>query len=305
MNPLPSTEIRGNWATVLASWNDDESLDLGRVENQIDALISMGVDGVYCNGTAGEFHAQTEQEFDQISELLAEKCERAAVAFQIGVGHLSAQISLQRLQRAVQLRPAALQVILPDWYPVTEEEAAVFLARMADAADGIGLVLYNPPHAKVVLTPPQLSRLAKQTDGLVGVKVAGGDAAWYEAMQENFSRLSVFVAGHLLASGVQRGAHGAYSNAACLNPAAAQRWTNQMASDMTAALELEVRIRRFMEIYIMPFITRDGYCNGACDRLLVQIGGWAEIGENMRWPYKSIPAFHASRIRESAQALLP
>ena len=39
----------------------------GRVGNQIDVLISMGVDGVYCNGTAGEFHSQTEREFDQIT----------------------------------------------------------------------------------------------------------------------------------------------------------------------------------------------------------------------------------------------
>ncbi len=122
MNPLRSGEIHGNWATVFASWNDDESLDFGCLENQIDALIAVGVDGVYCNGTAGEFHSQTEQEFDQITELLATKCDHAGMAYQIGGGHMSSQISLKCLRRAVQLCPAALQVILPDWFPVTEAE---------------------------------------------------------------------------------------------------------------------------------------------------------------------------------------
>jgi dihydrodipicolinate synthase/N-acetylneuraminate lyase len=305
MRSLLSGDIRGNWATVLASWNQDGSLDLGRVGAQIDVIVSMGVDGMYCHGTAGEFHAQTEQEFDRIAELLATKCETAGMAFQIGVAHMSAQISLGRLRRAAQLRPAALQVILPDWFPVTPEEASIFLARMAEAAEGIGLILYNPPHAKVVLSPEEITSLAKSTPGLVGVKTAGGNDAWYQAMQENFSRLSVFVPGHMLASGVQRGAHGSYSNVACLHPAAAQRWADQMQHDMPAALELEGRIQRFMGQYIMPFITHDRYCNAACDRLLALIGGWADVGEQMRWPYKSIPAFHAVRIRDSARELLP
>jgi len=50
---------------------------------------------------------------------------------------------------------------------------------MAQAADGIPLVLYNPPHAKKVLSPKDLCRLAKEFPQLIGIKVAGGDNQWY------------------------------------------------------------------------------------------------------------------------------
>ncbi len=305
MKPLKSEQIRGNWATLLSVWNDDDSLDLGRMAAEIDVLIGLGVDGIYSNGTAGEFHTQTEDEFDRISTCLAEKCNAAGMPFQLGVSHMSAQISRERLRRVVPLAPGAVQVILPDWFPVTEDEAVTFLNGMAEVAGDVGLVLYNPPHAKRVLMPAEVGRLARRVPALIGLKTAGGDDAWYESMREHVPGLSVFVPGHLLASGVQRGASGAYSNVACLNPAAAQRWTDQMQTDMPAALEVEQRLRRFMELHIVPFITEQGYCNAACDRFMALVGGWADVGSRMRWPYRSIPATEADRIRPAAEALIP
>jgi len=305
VKPLSPDQIRGNWATLLSAWNADDSLDLGCVAAEIDALIAMRVDGIYSNGTAGEFHTQTEAEFDQISECLAGKCNAAGMRFQIGVSHMSAQLSRERLRRIVPLAPGAVQVILPDWFPVTEDESIAFLEVMAETAGGIGLVLYNPPHAKRVLNPEQMGRLAGRIPALVGIKTAGGDDAWYAAMREHLARLSVFIPGHLLASGFQRGAQGAYSNAACLNPLAAQRWTDQMKTELPAALKLEQRLRRFMDGYIAPFITEQHYCNAACDRFMALLGGWTDVGERMRWPYRSIPAAEADRVRPVAQELIP
>lgn len=305
MRPLDGTEIRGNWATLLLAWNADESLDTGRVAAEIDTLIAAHVDGIYSNGSAGEFYAQTESEFDEVSELLADKCNAADMPFQIGVSHMSAQVSLQRLRRIVKLEPSAVQVILPDWFPVTQREAEHFLQRMAAAAEPIGLVLYNPPHAKRTLAPQQVGRLARQVPALVGLKTAGGDDPWYAAMREHLKGLSVFIPGHMLASGVQRGAHGAYSNVACLNPAAAQRWADLIHVDLTAALEVEHRLRRFLDTYLVPYISDAGYCNAACDRLLAMVGGWMDVGSRMRWPYEAIPESEAARLRPIARELVP
>ena len=305
MKPLAAGEIRGNWATLLLAWNGDDSLDLERVADEIDTLIGFGVNGIYAHGTAGEFHTLSEDEFDRVSALLAERCERAGMPFQIGVSHMSGQISLERLRRTVALTPSAFQVILPDWFPLNDAEAVAFLSRMAAAAEGIGLVLYNPPHAKRVLTPEEIGRLAHAVPSLVGVKVADGGAAWYEAMRAHMQSLSVFVPGHHLATGFSHGAHGAYSNVACLHPGAAQRWWGQMQTDLPGALEVETRLRDFMERHVAPFIVSESYCNGACDRLLALIGGWADIGSRMRWPYRSIPVEEAERLRAVVQQTLP
>lgn len=304
MKPLAAHEVRGNWATLLLAWSDD-ALDIARVEHEIDVLIGHDVDGIYMNGTAGEFHEQTNEEFRTVARTLAERCEAAGMPFQIGVSHMSARISLERLRYAVQLAPSAVQVILPDWFPVTDDEAIRFLRRMGETADGVGLVLYAPPHAKRRLGVDDLARLSDAVPALVGVKVAGGDDAWYARMRTMLSHLSVFVPGHLLASGVVRGAHGAYSNVACLHPGAAQRWWRQTHEDIDAALELEGRLRTFMTSRIEPFIHDERYANYACDRLLALVGGWADVGADVRWPYRSIPETEVERLRADVERMIP
>jgi len=307
MKPLKYNEIYGNWATLLLATVKDGSIDFHKLADEIDILISSRPNGIYSNGTAGEFYAQTEEEFDAISHLLAEKCERAGVAFQIGVSHMSPQISLERLRRIRHLNPGAVQVILPDWFPVTLEEAAIFLQKMESEANGIPLILYNPPHAKKVLDPADWPLLKKMAPSLQGLKVfdRNGDPEWYRLMKEHSRELSVFIPGHRLVSGIKEGARGAYSNMACLNPFAAQQWYELSLTEPEAALELEQRINTFMCQWISPLITKEHFPNHACDRFMALVGGWANVGEHLRWPYRSIPVGLAPSIRKEAEIIIP
>jgi len=304
MQPLESTGIYGNWATVMLPINPDDSINYTALGEEIDTFIECHVNGIYSNGTAGEFYNQTEDEFDKVSMLLAEKCHRAHMPFQIGVSHMSPITALERLKRIISLQPAAVQVILPDWFPPTMPEIIDYLQRMQDAAGNIGLVLYNPPHAKVKLKPQDFRAILKHIK-LVGCKVPGGDEQWYKDMQDVFPQMSVFIPGHQLATGYTRGAHGAYSNVACLHPLAAQRWYNLMKTDIARALDTEARIQQFMNDCIVPYITQQGYANQAVDKFMAAIGGWANITPKLRWPYRSIGGDEVEGVRKKAKQLLP
>ena len=74
---------------------------------------------------------------------------------------------------------------------------------------------------------------------------------------------------------------------------------------LPAALEIERRLRRFMDGYIAPFIAQQQYCNAACDRFLALLGGWTDVGPRMRWPYRSIPAVEVERLRPVLREKLP
>ncbi|HWJ28300.1 MAG TPA: hypothetical protein VNS32_17275, partial [Flavisolibacter sp.] len=111
--------------------------------------------------------------------------------------------------------------------------------------------------------------------------------------------------GHYLATGISLGAHGAYSNVACLHPGAAQQWYEQMKKDMEAALELERRIQLFMSQYIVPFITEKKYSNQAVDKFMAVVGGWMSISPRLRWPYNGIDASEMKNVRAAYQKLLP
>ncbi|MGV8095431.1 MAG: dihydrodipicolinate synthase family protein [Mangrovibacterium sp.] len=302
-----SQPIIGNWATLLLATDRDGGIDYSRLSDEIDILIAARSNGIYSCGTAGEFYALSEVEFDAISLLLSEKCRKSGVPFQIGVSHTSAQQSLERLKRTLVLCPLAVQVILPDWFPVTNDEAVDFLHRMAETADGTGLVLYNPPHAKRRLDPEDWKFIKEKIPQLVGLKVFdnNGDDGWYARMRGCSEGLSVFIPGHRMASGIQRGTHGAYSNMACLNPFAAQQWYEMTKTDMQAALELEKRINRFMSECITPFITEYHYPNHACDRFMALVGGWVDAGAKLRWPYRSIPENLVEPVREKAKKVIP
>ena len=305
MKALKHDEIKGNWASLFLKIKDDESIDYSSLDKLIDYYISCGVSGIYSNGTACEFYSQTFEEFKTISDMLAAKCEKNGMPFQIGASHMSAQESLKRVEYAASLKPGAIQVILPDWSPANRKEQISFLKRVEQAADGIGIVIYNPPHAKVVLTPKDYKEILEHVDCIVGIKTAAGDEAWYESMKEVMKKVSVFIPGHFLATGTARGAQGSYSNIAAISPKAAQKWYNMAQTDIGKAMELQSRILEFMNAYIVPFITEDKYSGQACDKFMATMGGWCDMTPRLRWPYKGIEESEAARVREAAENLLP
>ena len=78
---------------MLLPINNDDSIDYAMLGALIDNLITVRVYRIYSNGSAGEFYTQTEDDFDRISLLLAEKCHNAGMPFQIGACHMSPQLS--------------------------------------------------------------------------------------------------------------------------------------------------------------------------------------------------------------------
>lgn len=166
-------------------------------------------------------------------------------------------------------------------------------------------MLYNPPYAKTQVAPELLGRLADEVPALIGVKVPGGDDAWFARMAAAVGgRLAVFVAGHTLASGYAMGAAGAYSNVACLSPAGAVCWYERMATDLDAALEFEGRLRGFLDAHIAP-LGRAGYADPALDKTLAAIGGWAPVGTRVRWPHRWVDERAVPALRDAAHAALP
>lgn len=305
MNPLKSNEIFGNWATLLLPIDEDEQINYKKLEQEIDILISMGVNGIYSNGTAGEFYNQTEEEFDTVSSILADKCNGAGMPFQLGCNHMSPVITLERLRRVIALRPGAVQVILPDWFPPVMDEIIDFLKRIVELAGPIGIILYNPPHAKRRLQPQDFDKIREAGIKLAGCKLAGGDKDWYNEMKKYAPDLSLFIPGHQLATGISLGAHGAYSNVACLHPGAAQRWYALMKEDMESALEMQSRIQLFMNDCIVPFIRDKKYSNQAADKFMAAVGGWTNIQPRLRWPYRWIKEYEVKQTRQIAKKIIP
>ncbi len=304
MRPLTASDLRGTWGTVLLPIDYDDAIDYGRLGDQLAHLTDSGLQGVYTNGTAGEFMTQSTEEYLAISRLVAEACADAGLPFQIGASHVSPQTCLERIRSTRHLEPSAYQVILPDWVAPTDAEAIDFLRRVAEAAEGVPLVLYWPPHAKRAFGAGAIADLAARVPELIGVKVADGNASWYGAVRAHLAGLAVFVPGHHLASGLLQGAHGSYSNVACLSPRGAVRWQRLAQSDPLAALDVERRIVDFLQVSAVP-LAAEGYSNPALDKFLAAVGGWADVGTRLRWPYRWIPQERVEPFRTLVREMVP
>lgn len=296
---------KGIWGAVLLPLSEAGNIDFGALAELVDVLCQSGVAGIYTNGTAGEFFNQTGAEFDAITAIVLDRAGKASVPVQIGVSNSNPRVARDRLARITGSSAMAAQVTLPDWWPPSAQEQTRFLAGMAEAGQGLPLILYNPPTAKARLNVPQIAALRLDAPHLVGVKVAGGDADWYAQRRDLLGDLSVFVAGHTVAFGRPLGADGAYSNVACLSPAGAVQQWEQIETDPDAASNFEDRFRRFLRETMIPLARDHGLSDAALDKAMAAAGGWLPIRPALLWPYSGASDEMVAAIRASAQTFVP
>ena len=82
MKPLKPHQVRGNWATLFHTTDQQGIIDYTKLTDEIDILIASKPIGIYSNGLTGKLYTQTKKEFDKICQLLAEECNATAVPFQ-------------------------------------------------------------------------------------------------------------------------------------------------------------------------------------------------------------------------------
>jgi len=303
--PANLTSPRGIWGAVLLGVSRHGIIDWKMTSDHITALCESSVNGIYTNGTAGEFHNQTGAEYAQLTELVSGIAKDKLKPFQLGVSHSNPRVALKRLQSAVKLLPDGMQFTLPDWWTLSSNELITFVEQLQASAGNIPLILYNPPHAKHQLSLADIYAIVQRMPNLVGVKLAAGDATWYATNQQYLKKLSVFVPGHTVAFGRPLGASGSYSNVACLSPDGAVKHWNRIQSDSDAAIELESRINRFMQTHLVTLAAQNGLSNGALDKLMAAAGGWSPITEKLLWPYHSASKLDVSRVATAARNELP
>jgi len=301
---LKAKDIRGVWGSVLLPLNCDETIQWDSLARQVEHLCHSGLNGLYINGTACEFFAQSLKEYENLCEVTAAICEESNMPFQISASHMDYSVMLERFNIALKYDPSAIQIIFPDWIPMSNAEITNFLAHMTSIANGIGIVLYNPPHSKRVLNPQEMMNLIVPVKGLVGLKTGGGNDVWYSQMKDVFREISVFCPGHHMATAIKYGAHGSYSNVACISPKGAVHWYKLICGDMEKGLLLEADIQRFMATFIEPLMAK-GYAGYTMDKLMATAGGWTEMSNLVRSPYLSPGEEAIAKVRDGIWEVLP
>jgi 4-hydroxy-tetrahydrodipicolinate synthase len=153
----------------------DGSLDLDAARALARYLVAHGSEGLVLAGTTGEGPTLTDQEklalFDAV---LDEVGSDARVIANTGTYDTAHSVHLTRESR--QLGVHGFLAVTPYYSKPPVEGLVRHFAAIAEAADGLPVILYNIPQRVILnLEPELLARLARESANIVAVKQATTD----------------------------------------------------------------------------------------------------------------------------------
>jgi 4-hydroxy-tetrahydrodipicolinate synthase len=155
----------------------DERGDINEAElrRYVDWLIAKGVDGLYPNGSTGEFIRFTPEERRRIIQIV---CEQAAGRVPVLAGAAEANVreTVAACEAYAGFGARAVAIVSPIYYRLSPESVYAYFREIA-LNSPIDVTLYNIPMFASPIDLPTLRRLA-ELERIVGIKDSSGDVAF-------------------------------------------------------------------------------------------------------------------------------
>ncbi len=284
---LTRANLRGVWAALITAWNDNDTLDEAAFDRHVRRYAATGVHGVYTGGTTGEFYAQDDTTFERVTRIACQAAHAASVSVQIGCTALSTRTAIGRAKLAVAAGADAIQIALPFWLALKNDEAASFLYDVAQAVFPTPIVLYHTDRAKFKFNPAQIAELAGKIPTLVGTKDGGCDLEALDMMHKLVPDLAIFGGEGDLTTRMARGGRGTYSSVVGLSPRALLKLYALCESGQFAkAQTIQTAIHDVIHEVALMWVKRDGLWDSALDRIFYAAGG-GEVGLRCQSPLRS------------------
>jgi len=236
-------DLKGVIAPFTTPFRDDDSVDLGAIEAQVDWLVANGVHGLAAGGSTGEGHALTREEH---RDILAETVRATAGRVPVVAGIISNATAetAARGRQVADLGVVALQVTPPSYLFRPDDDAMVAHFRAIHDACGLPILIYNVV-PWCYLSPDLLLRIMDEVPGVAGVKQSAGDMKLFADLQRRArpQNLIFSAVDALLYLSYILGARG--SIAAILTAApgpSVKLWDAVQAGDHAAAQDLHERL---------------------------------------------------------------
>ena len=139
---LTREQFVGPWAGLPIAWTDDDRFDEGTYRGDIARCCEAGVPGVYTGGTTGEFYALEFEEFCAVADATIAECHNAGTPAMIGCTATWTAGVIRRARYALDGGADAIQVALPFWLEVPDDQVVPFFAQVSAAVPGMPVTIY-------------------------------------------------------------------------------------------------------------------------------------------------------------------
>ena len=170
---MKKVEIKGIIPPILTPMNDDESVNVSELRNQVNRMIDGGVHALFCFGTNGEGYILSSSEKQLVLETVIDECH-GRVPVYAGTGCISTKETIEQSKMAMAAGADVLSIITPSFAAASQDELYAHYAAVAAAVD-MPIVLYNiPARTGNALAPATVGKLAK-IENIVGAKDSSGN----------------------------------------------------------------------------------------------------------------------------------
>ena len=139
----------------------------------VDWLVNCGVNGLYPNGSTGEFTRFSFEERKEIVRIVTEQVNRRAFVL-AGAAEANVKMTLEAAAYYHSLGADAVAIVAPFYYKISQEGVYAYFAEIARESP-IDLTLYNIPQFANDIANDTILGLAGEFPRIVGIKDSSRD----------------------------------------------------------------------------------------------------------------------------------
>ncbi len=170
-------------------------VDEERLRGYVDWLIDRGVDGLYPNGSTGEFVRFNADERRRIVRVVVDQTA-GRVPVLAGAAEANVKETIAACDAYGEMGVRAVAIVAPFYYRLSSEGVYAYFREIAESVS-VDVTLYNIPLFASPIDVPTVIRLAAECPRVVGIKDSSGDLpnmmrmiAAIRPMREDFTFLT-------------------------------------------------------------------------------------------------------------------
>ena len=247
----------------------------GRVDEEtlrgyVDWLIERGVDGLYPNGSTGEFVRFTAEERRNIVRIVVDQTS-GRVPILAGAAEANVKETIAACEAYGAMGVRAVAIVAPFYYRLSDQGVYAYFREIADTVS-VDVTLYNIPLFASPIEVDTVIRLASECPKVIGIKDSSGDLpnmlrmmAAIRPIRDDFSFLTGWDASlaPMLISGVDGGTNATSGVVPELTRAVHRAC---VAGDITEAMRLQHQLIPLFDAMISLGEFPEGFRAGARSR---------------------------------------
>lgn len=181
---MPRINLRGMGVALITPFKEDESVDYDALSRLVDYQLKNGIDYLVVLGTTAETPTLTEDEKEQIIDLVISKVN-GQIPIILGEGGNNTQAIVNKLKKNTYKGIDGILSVTP-YYNKPSQEGLYQHYKAISEASQLPIILYNVPgRTGVNMAAETTLRIAKEFDNVIAVKEASGNMTQMDEIIKN------------------------------------------------------------------------------------------------------------------------